>query len=328
MKGEPQVQAAPDDPGVAAIQRLCLALGMSFTRIVAMALLLTFGAVAAPVRVLVWDEQQPQQKTVYDDFIGGEIAARLSGKPGFEVRRANLDDPGQGVTAEALDETDVLIWWGHVRNGEISPETGDAIAARIAAGKLSLIALHSAHWSAPFMSSMNAIARQNARNLLALSDRATAVIHETPLFANLRTPPGYGERLSPSALFRKPFEGPAEIILTLPNCCFPACRGDGKPSLVRVLLPDHPIAKGLPAKFNVEHTEMYNEPFHVPPPDEVVLEERWESGEWFRSGSVWKLGKGRIFYFRPGHETYAVYKNQQVQQVIENAVRWLGHGGK
>ncbi len=68
---------------------------------------------------------------------------------------------------------------------------------------------------------------------------------------------------------------------------------------------------------------MYDEPFHVPPPDEVVLEERWATGEWFRSGMVWNLGQGRIFYFRPGHETYPVFKNPEVLKVIENAVRWL-----
>jgi trehalose utilization protein len=33
-------------------------------------------------------------------------------------------------------------------------------------------------------------------------------------------------------------------------------------------------------------TEMYDEPFHVPEPDEVIFEERWASGEWFRSGAI------------------------------------------
>jgi len=68
---------------------------------------------------------------------------------------------------------------------------------------------------------------------------------------------------------------------------------------------------------------MYAEPFHVPEPDEVVLEERWASGNWFRSGMVWNLGKGRVFYFRPRHETYAVFKEKLVLQILENAVRWL-----
>lgn len=118
-------------------------------------------------------------------------------------------------------------------------------------------------------------------------------------------------------------DGSEKATVYLPYCCFPAYRADGKPSQVRVLKPDHPIAKGLPAKFELPKTEMYAEPFHVPEPDEVVLEERWAAGEWFRSGMVWKLGKGRVFYFRPGHETYAVFKEKPVLQLLENAVRWL-----
>ena len=69
---------------------------------------------------------------------------------------------------------------------------------------------------------------------------------------------------------------------------------------------------------------MYNEPFHVPEPDAVVFEEHWEGGEWFRSGSVWQVGRGRVFYFRPGHEIYPIYKNSTALKIIENAVRWMG----
>jgi len=69
---------------------------------------------------------------------------------------------------------------------------------------------------------------------------------------------------------------------------------------------------------------MYDEPFHVPAPDEVVLEEHWSSGEWFRSGSVWHLGRGRVFYFRPGHETYPVFFNPNALRIVANAARWLG----
>jgi trehalose utilization protein len=44
----------------------------------------------------------------------------------------------------------------------------------------------------------------------------------------------------------------------------------------------------------------------------VVLEERWANGEWFRSGAVWQVGKGRVFSFRPGHETFTVSKEKPV----------------
>jgi pimeloyl-ACP methyl ester carboxylesterase len=69
---------------------------------------------------------------------------------------------------------------------------------------------------------------------------------------------------------------------------------------------------------------MYDEPFHVPSPDEVVFEERWDKGEHFRGGCVWQIGKGRVFYFRPGHEIFPVFKQAEPLRVIENAARWLG----
>jgi trehalose utilization protein len=118
------------------------------------------------------------------------------------------------------------------------------------------------------------------------------------------------------------------VTVHLPLCCFPAYRTDGKPSTVQVKLPDHPVARGLPRTFGLPHTEMYDEPFHVPEPDEVVLEERWADGAWFRSGMAWKLGKGRVFYLRPGHETFAVFHEQPMLQLLENAVRWLAEASE
>jgi trehalose utilization protein len=69
---------------------------------------------------------------------------------------------------------------------------------------------------------------------------------------------------------------------------------------------------------------MYADPFHVPEPDEVLFEETWEAGESFRSGLIWKIGNGRVFYFRPGHETYPVYKQELPLRIITNAALWLG----
>ena len=70
---------------------------------------------------------------------------------------------------------------------------------------------------------------------------------------------------------------------------------------MKVLKPDHPIVRGVPAEFEIAETEMYDEPFHVPEPDEVILEERWATGEWRSSAAVriWKLGKGRAVLFPP-----------------------------
>ena len=69
---------------------------------------------------------------------------------------------------------------------------------------------------------------------------------------------------------------------------------------------------------------MYNEPFHVPEPDELIFEEYWELGERFRSGMVWNIEKGKVFYFRPGHEEFPVFKQPEIIQILANACHWLG----
>ena len=91
---------------------------------------------------------------------------------------------------------------------------------------------------------------------------------------------------------------------------------------VWVVDPGHPIADGLPPHFEIEKSEMYGEPFRIPPPDEQVFLSWFEGGEVFRSGCTWKRGQGRIFYFSPGHEAYPIYRDQNVQRVLQNAVRW------
>ena len=55
----------------------------------------------------------------------------------------------------------------------------------------------------------------------------------------------------------------------------------------------------------------------------VILEERWAGGEWFRSGAFWSISGGTVFYFRPGHETYPIYKQPIPLRIITNAVRFL-----
>ncbi|MEE9211036.1 MAG: ThuA domain-containing protein [Phycisphaeraceae bacterium] len=86
----------------------------------------------------------------------------------------------------------------------------------------------------------------------------------------------------------------------------------------------HPIADGVgdDGYFELEHTEMYGELFDVPAPDELIFISWFEGGEVFRSGCTWTRGKGRIFYFRPGHETFPIYHDRHVQRVIANGVRW------
>jgi trehalose utilization protein len=90
--------------------------------------------------------------------------------------------------------------------------------------------------------------------------------------------------------------------------------------------PEHPIATGLDEFIDLPHTEMYGERFDIPAPDEVVFISWFEGGEVFRSGCTFHRSNGKIFYFRPGHETYPIYANKQVQQVIQNAIRWAWNG--
>jgi len=84
----------------------------------------------------------------------------------------------------------------------------------------------------------------------------------------------------------------------------------------------HPITEGIGEYFELPHTEMYGERFDIPTPDKLIFISWFEGGEVFRSGCVWERGHGRIFYFRPGHETYPIYYDENVVKVIINAVRW------
>ena len=276
------------------------------------------------IKVVVWDEQQPAQKEAYANFLGNQIAAHLREQPGLSVRSVRLDDPGQGLAGDVLENCQVLIWWGHVRQAEITPDVGKAIVRGIKEGKLSLIALHSAHWSTPFVEAMNERARLDLQKTIRAEAQGEQVeiIEVTP--PRRYTVPKASDPPTPYVSWRKFLGHKAKATLHLPYCCFPAYRNDGKPSTLKVLRPGHPIVAGIPAEFELPHTEMYDEPFHVPEPDEVILEERWASGEWFRSGSIWSLGRGKVFYFRPGHETFAVYKESLPLKILTNAVRWLG----
>jgi trehalose utilization protein len=91
--------------------------------------------------------------------------------------------------------------------------------------------------------------------------------------------------------------------------------------------PGHPIAAGIDRCFELPAEEMYGEPFGIPPPEEQVFISWFEGGEVFRSGCCWRRGNGRIFYFRPGHETYPTYHDPNVRRVIANAVHWAAPQG-
>jgi trehalose utilization protein len=280
---------------------------------------------AEPIQVLVWDERQPRQSDAYDDFIGNEIVARLkASSDDFAFRSVALDDAEQGLSGDNLDWADVLVWWGHVRQGEITPETASKkIVSRIQSGDLDLVVLHSAHWATPFMEAMNELTREIARERYPDPPKGRKVAFEFVPPPG-RIPPDATSLVTPAYYALKRGGKVTQVRVDLPNCCFPGFRADGGPSTLKVMQIDHPIAKGLPKTISLKQSEMYDEPFHVPEPDAVILEERWESGEHFRSGMVWTVGKGKVFYLRPGHETYPIFKDANIIKVLENACRWLG----
>ena len=90
--------------------------------------------------------------------------------------------------------------------------------------------------------------------------------------------------------------------------------------------PSHPITEGIGEYFELPHVEMYGERFDIPTPEKLVFLSWFQGGEVFRSGCTWQRGHGRVFYFRPGHETFPIFYDENVQRVLVNAARWAGTG--
>ena len=126
---------------------------------------------------------------------------------------------------------------------------------------------------------------------------------------------GMGLIVLHSGHFSKPFKR-----LMGTRCTLEWRHGDRE--TVWTVAPGHPIAAGLPPSFVIPEQEMYGEFFDVPPPEELVFISSFSGGEVFRSGCCWTRGRGRIFYFSPGHETHPVYHQPEVRRVLANAVGW------
>lgn len=86
--------------------------------------------------------------------------------------------------------------------------------------------------------------------------------------------------------------------------------------------PHHPIAAGLPDGFMLPKEETYGEHFDIPQPDETVFISWFSGGEVFRSGCTFHRGNGKIFYFRPGHESFPTFYDENVKKVLVNAAHW------
>ena len=217
------------------------------------------------IRVTVWNEyqherQEPAIAAVYPEGIHSAIAAFLGQETDFTVRTATLEEPECGLTEEVLNDTDVLLWWGHMAHDKVPDEVAVRVQQAVLKG-MGLIVLHSGHHSKPF-----------------------------------------------------------KLLMGTP--CNLTWREDGDMERIWVVNPAHPIAQGVGPYFNLEHEETYGEAFDVPQPDELVFVGWYSGGEVFRSGCCWQRGRGKIFYFQPGHESFPTFYNKNVQRVIKNAVRW------
>jgi len=103
------------------------------------------------IRVTVWNEFIHEQeyegiRKIYPEGIHGCIGGFLSENEDIKVRYATLDMPEHGLSAEVLNDTDVLIWWGHAAHDKVSDEVVERVRQQVLCG-MGLIALHSAHHS-------------------------------------------------------------------------------------------------------------------------------------------------------------------------------------
>lgn len=108
-------------------------------------------------------------------------------------------------------------------------------------------------------------------------------------------------------------------------CSWGAYVGDSTTLKVTVSDPKHPIAKGV-KDFTVEHSERYSDPYAVPTPASVVFEgvaSLKDGGvDPSQQGFTWTVGKGKFFYFQPGHETNPIFYDANVKKIMINAVKW------
>lgn len=245
----------------------------------------------SPVRVLVWDEApRHAPKEVYPESINGAVAQGLKQalSEKVQVRTANLDEPDQGCSEEALADADVIVWWGHARHGEVTDETAARVVRRVVEGGAGFIALHSAHYSKTFQRILGAPGHLKGgwRELNPMEPEFVRVCAPWHPIAD-----GVGDfTIEHEEMYGAPFDVPPPLVLVLQSH-FPY---DGKT---------------FPSGICWTVGEGKTEGFTSGPGQGV--------GEGF--------GKARVFYFRPGHETVPTYFDANVRRVLANAVLWCAH---
>tara|TARA_A100001037_G_scaffold306085_1_gene349083 strand:- start:4132 stop:4863 length:732 start_codon:yes stop_codon:yes gene_type:complete len=128
---------------------------------------------------------------------------------------------------------------------------------------------------------------------------------------------GMGFIVLHSALRSKPFH------LLMGTSCNLKRRNADEIERVWVINPGHPIVQNLSNEYiEFPQSQIFGEPFDIPPPEDLVLISWNEGGEVFRSGCCWTRGNGKIFFLGPGHETHPIYHNSDIQLIIRNAIDW------
>lgn len=127
---------------------------------------------------------------------------------------------------------------------------------------------------------------------------------------------GMGAIFLHSAHHSKPFK------MLMGTSCNLTWREDGDRELLWVTDPSHPITKGIDRFIHIPHEETYGEPFGIPEPDKTLFIANFEGGEVMRAGCCWQRENGKIFYFQPGHETFPIYHQKEIIEVIKNAIHW------
>lgn len=109
------------------------------------------------IKVTIWNEfvheRDPREMgEIIREFYPNGMHALLQEKlaaSDLEIRIASLDEPEQGLPDSLLNDTDVLIWWGHCAHAKVEDALVDRIQKRVLSG-MGLIVLHSGHFSKIF----------------------------------------------------------------------------------------------------------------------------------------------------------------------------------
>ena len=106
------------------------------------------------IRTVVWGENIHERinkvvAEVYPNGMHTTIADALNTDSAISATTATLEQDEHGLPQARLDETDVLIWWGHKDHGAVSDEIVERVAKRVWEG-MGLIVLHSGHFSKIF----------------------------------------------------------------------------------------------------------------------------------------------------------------------------------